>query len=58
MYAQRFDDKRIKLDAKNIKYVFVGYNLDFEAYKFIEESNGKLIIGRDVIFNEVVKKGS
>jgi hypothetical protein len=58
MYAQRLDDKRIKLDAKSTKYVFVGYNLDFKAYKFIEESNGKLIISKDVVFNEVVKKDS
>jgi hypothetical protein len=32
--------------------------LDFKAYRFIEESNGKLIISRYVVFNEVVKKGS
>jgi len=56
-YAQRFDDKRIKLDAKNIKCVFVRYNVDSKAYSLIEESMGKLIISRNVVFNEVVKKG-
>lgn len=58
MYAQRLDEKKFKLDAKSTKYVFVGYNLDLKAYKFIEQSNGKLIISRNVVFNEVVKKGS
>jgi len=57
-YAQRFDDKRTKLGAKNIKCVFVRYKVDSKAYRFIKESNGKLIISRDVVFNEVVKKGS
>jgi len=56
-YAQRFDDKRTKLDAKNIKCVFVRYNVDSKAYSLIEESMGKLIISRNVVFNEVVKKG-
>ncbi len=58
MYAQRLDDKRTKLDAKNTKCVFVKYNVDSKAYRLIEESTGKLIISRDVVFNEVVKKGS
>ncbi len=57
-YAKRLDDKRIKLDVKNIKCVLVRHNLDSKAYRLIDESNGKLIINRDVVFNEVVKKGS
>ncbi len=58
MYAKKIYDKRIKLDVKNIKCVLVGHNLDSKAYRLIDESNGKLIISRDVVFNEVVKKGS
>jgi hypothetical protein len=50
--------QRTKLDAKNTECVFVGYNVDSKAYKLIEESNGKLNISRDVVFNEVVKIGS
>jgi hypothetical protein len=57
-YAQRLDDKRTKLNAKNTKCVVVGYNMDSKAYRLIEESNGKLIISRNVVFNEVVKIGS
>jgi len=57
-YAQRLDDKRTKLDAKSTKCVFVRYNMDSKAYGFIEESMRKLIISKDVVFNEVVKKGS
>jgi len=32
--------------------------MDSKAYGFIEESMRKLIISKDVVFNEVVKKGS
>ncbi len=42
-YAQRLDDKRTKLDAKNAKCAFVMYNVDSKAYRLIEESNGKLM---------------
>jgi hypothetical protein len=37
---------------------FVRYNFNSKAYKFIEESIRKLIIISDVVFNEVMKKGS
>ncbi len=35
---------------------FVGYNLDFKAYRLIEESTWKLIISQNMVFNEVVMK--
>ncbi len=58
MYTQRLNNKKIKLDAKSIQCVFVRYNLNSKAYKFIEESIRKLIIISDVVFNEVMKKKS
>lgn len=37
-YAKKFDNTTFKLKAKNNNCVFMGYNLDYKTYKFIEES--------------------
>ena len=44
--------KRDKLDKKAIPGVFVGYSLISKAYKVYQPQTGKMIITRDVHFNE------
>ncbi|KAE8664067.1 hypothetical protein F3Y22_tig00112857pilonHSYRG00227 [Hibiscus syriacus] len=44
--------ERSKLDAKSNKCAFVGYGGDEFGYRFWDYENRKIIISRDVIFNE------
>lgn len=44
--------KEIKLDDKNIKYIFVGYNNETKDFKIYDPIIKKLIIRHDVIFSE------
>ena len=41
-----------KLDEKSEKCIFVGYSLQSKAYRLYNPISGKIIISRDVIFNE------
>jgi transposase InsO family protein len=45
-------ERRRKLDPVSERGVFVGYEPDSKAYRVLRESDGKLIIRRDVIFDE------
>jgi hypothetical protein len=47
--TKKLDGSKAKLKPKSNKCVFIGYNLDCKAYRFIEESIRKLIISRDVV---------
>jgi hypothetical protein len=47
--------RRRKLDPVSERGVFVGYEPDSKAYRVLRESDGKLIIRRDVIFDEGAK---
>ena len=51
-------ENRMKLDAKSIKCIFVGYCPDFEAYKMLNKSTHKVFTSRDVIFHEHVDEGN
>jgi len=57
-YIKKLDGSKAKLEHKSNKCVFIGYNLDCKAYRFIEESIRKLIISWDVMFNEIMTKDS
>jgi hypothetical protein len=58
IYTKKLDGSKAKLEPKSNKCVFIRYNLDCKAYRFIEESIRKLIISRDVVFNEAMTKDS
>ena len=51
-YAHVPDEKRSKLDEKSEKYVFIGYDLRSKGYKLYSPATKKVIISRDVMFNE------
>ena len=44
--------KRRKLEPVSERGVFVGYEPDSKAYRVLRESDGKILISRDVIFDE------
>ncbi|KAL8123781.1 hypothetical protein AgCh_011684 [Apium graveolens] len=46
------NEKRGKLDDKSKKYIFVGYSEASKAYKLYNPIIRKIVISRDVIFNE------
>jgi hypothetical protein len=45
-------DQRSKLDHRSNKYVFVGYGDGFKGYILWNPTAHKLIISRDVVFDE------
>ncbi|KAM2967251.1 hypothetical protein FF1_027536 [Malus domestica] len=44
--------KRTKLDDKSEKFIFIGYDSNSKGYKLYNPNNGKLVISRDVTFDE------
>lgn len=44
-----------KLDEKTTKYIFVGYSSQSKAYRLYNHLSGKIIISRNVVFNEEVE---
>ena len=51
-------EKRKELDVKGTKCIFVGYCLEFKAYKMFGPSTHKVFASRDVIFHEHEDKGN
>ncbi|KAK3040236.1 hypothetical protein RJ639_028948 [Escallonia herrerae] len=51
-YAHVSNEKRSKLDDKSERYVFIGYDQSSKGYKLYNPSNGKIVISRDVEFDE------
>lgn len=51
-YAHVLDEKRSKLDDKNKKLIFIGYNTSSKGYNLYNPRNGKIVISHDVEFNE------
>jgi transposase InsO family protein len=51
-YAHVPKEKRTKLEPKSIKTIFVGYCLDSKAYWLWDNKKRRIIISRDVIFDE------
>ena len=43
---------RDKHDNRSVKYVFVGYDASSKGYKFYNPSNNKVVVSRDVEFDE------
>jgi len=53
-YAHVPKERRIKLDDRSIKLVFVGYDERSKAYRLLDPTNNKIVISRDVQVNEEV----
>jgi len=51
-YALVHSQLRHKLDEKSEKYTFVGYSAQSKAYKLYSPISGKVLISRNVIFDE------
>lgn len=51
-YAHVPDSIRQKLDSKAEKFRFIGYNVGVKAYRLYDEETRKLVIRRNVKFNE------
>ena len=51
-YTHVPDERRTKLDDKSEKYVFVGYDSSSKGYKLYNPNSGKIVISRDVEFEE------
>ena len=54
VYAHVPDSQRQNLDKKSEKLRFIGYSLEHKGYRLINEETSKVIIRRDVVFNETV----
>ena len=46
------DNKRVKLDAKSLKCIFLGVSEESKAYRPFDPISRKIIISRDVVFEE------
>lgn len=55
-YAQVPAEKRSKLDARSQRGVFVGYEPHSKAYRVLLDDSDKIVVSRDVIFDEQVRK--
>ena len=51
-YAHVPDNQRTKLDKKAEKMRFVGYSIQPRGYRLMNEKTHKVVIRRDVAFNE------
>eukprot|EP00253_Pinus_taeda_P010841 PITA_10841 len=48
---------RKKLDPKAVRCIFVGYGIEFKAYKLFNPESRKTFASRDVVFHEQVQEG-
>eukprot|EP01018_Ginkgo_biloba_P033834 Gb_09514 [translate_table: standard] len=51
-YAHVPDEKRTKMESKSIKCIFIGYSGEQKTYRLYDPKEKKLIVSRNVIFNE------
>ena len=51
-YAHIPKQRRIKLDDKSSKVIFIGYSTKYKAYKLFDPNNSKIVISRNVEFNK------
>ncbi|KAM1716757.1 hypothetical protein ACFX11_024686 [Malus domestica] len=51
-YAHVLDSKRIKLDDKSLKCIFLEFSEESKAYRLFDPIFQKLIMSRDVVFDE------
>ncbi|CAO2824836.1 unnamed protein product [Amaranthus hypochondriacus] len=54
-YALNKDQRKDKFDPKGKKYLFVGYSEESKGYRLLDPHSKKLIVSRDVIFDESAK---
>ena len=45
-------ETRRKLDSHSIEAIFLGYSEESKAYRLMDKQSKKIVISRDVIFNE------
>ena len=55
-YPHVLDQERSKLDNKSENYVFIGYDPSSKGYLLKNPSTGRLIVSRDVEFDEEVMR--
>ena len=53
-YALKPDNERTKMNARSEKLRFIGYPLHTKGYRLYDEKKHRVIVRRDVIFNETV----
>ena len=53
-YVHIPEEKRKKLDKKSHKCIMVGYSESFKAYMLYDHDTNKILIRRDVIFDEII----
>ena len=46
------DERRTKLDDKSESFIFIGYDANSKGYKLYNPHNKKIVISRDVVFDE------
>jgi hypothetical protein len=51
-YTHIPDEERSKLDDKSKRYIFIGYDSSSKCYKLDNPNFGKIVISRDVEFDE------
>lgn len=51
-YVHVPSQRRQKLDDNCLKCIFVGYSVESKAYRFYDPLAKKIIVSRDVIFDE------
>jgi hypothetical protein len=51
-YALKPNLNRVKMDARSEKLRFVGYCLNSKGYRLYDEKRRRLVVRRDVVFNE------
>lgn len=51
-YTHVPDQERSKLDDKSKRYIFIGYDSSSKGYKLYNPNSGKMVISRDVEFDE------
>lgn len=56
-FAHVDDCKRKKLDPKSKRLIFLGYCENVKGYRLFNPDNNKVVISRDVVFNESVFPG-
>ncbi|KAE8677835.1 hypothetical protein F3Y22_tig00111495pilonHSYRG00094 [Hibiscus syriacus] len=49
---QEFCERRLKIDDKSESFIFIDYDANSKGYKLYNPDNKKIVISRDVVFNE------